>query len=1506
MPLSVDGASSELYPDASRSVPRPGASGLQVIPKSSCASKEDPQSGGLVDEIAGSQGHQRAFRTPTWEKQTGQPVAKAGSPLSPQSPHASVRLVGASTAASKSTTERAMRPIPCRSEEKQKDEWMLQHEAHLELLHRQAAARLIQHAWRQHRLGVLFSSVLQMKRRRAESARNRRRSNGLVPFTEKTSEALSRTVELSASLGPRGSQDDITEVQQRRDLYEQFIPIIEENKPPAPVVLFKAGSKNLLSRHLSAEDPKRAEGPSHKAKEKAANQEASEKPRASTEFLQDISDSGSPRNNQSERFPEIVLQLASSSSSSPKRSSHSSDSSSQRSSSDLSRSSSDSNSDFGDRRRDSRLPSTLEDEIGRSGKHEYDDFDVRKRLRQIMREGLDSRMRSTLAGSDVLLPRASRIGWTSSPSQKEQYMPAIAGLGVQNALSKRSDRQKYSLSKIGTQRSVVCAESLKTETKSPGQKDMKNVSQDRRKSHLNVFLHPDWQERKLESLNALRALPPTKALEKKASRPPPVSVSRADCSYCQNKTERADPVPVIMLADALQQWLTPEKEGNERHCFTGGRLAQSGLGAGVHRALADRSVWYAVREVIYGFSTWLVVAGPLDVDQNICSRMLADLVSLAPRSPVVRRMQGNAIPLILSVSTSPDIGVATGILRDDSNNLVDAYPFLSTSVIESFFASEGTVQENITALRKSEESMTLDSLVNQAPNWLLFRVKETFITQDVLERVSTPQIRELWELKKERDKLLFALPGETVYTHVCGPLPWQSPKVEDNGFRLSPEDRDRVAEQRLKLCKLNYQLGCQLAIGNEPTPRYHTELKAWIEKPSVQKMVEEWIMTRLFSLHHQRLLQLAEASLERLLAVVALQSSDACKAAGNSVICRQEAQLTSSTVDPDDPRFDVPEDLQLLASLPKAKGSKQGPWSLLHLPKKGNPQEPWTLDAFVKETNHLGRGLLALKALQTYEASVQYVGKGHQSDKATPNAYLLCQTLWTRARELHAGSQAFANEVESWRRGGDELGSVLLALLQSNPMWGLPNIYAPLTSACMQAAGVLHSIIEEYNNKVGIFKRIGASAVHVGVALVKRLMGKKHRIARKPSTWPDLERLMQHAWVVSLGSYRGALEVIYSLATEFRKTFLAPNVVAPFSLKLMTGGMLALWSQRHAQEFSFDNRQISAARKTFLLAALLHEKGHIGYAVDLVMEVADKLLGVRSVDFGRVSYLGNFELQLNGAVSALSKRGQVHLTRQHLEDLFIELSAGAEDPVDVIRMAVDLANTLLATKNVHKGARVLTGAVFMQTEASVRFHCIGIQRYLTEIIRKDLVKETPESVKAYLNALFATLQVAKISEVNQTIKATLAKNGAQLDISCPFMNTFIDEEKTKERQTMISMAAIGAQWSGTHILREIVTSELAFISPSNPIAARASIAKKLRPSIDPKLHYLFAETSYFSSIEIPRELQGKLKHAAYVLDGRDFVTREQIVLDPIVNIGHLSVTYRTLKKLGYHGGKEEN
>lgn len=72
------------------------------------------------------------------------------------------------------------------------------------------------------------------------------------------------------------------------------------------------------------------------------------------------------------------------------------------------------------------------------------------------------------------------------------------------------------------------------------------------------------------------------------------------------------------------------------------------------------------------------------------------------------------------------------------------------------------------------------------------------------------------------------------------------------------------------------------------------------------------------------------------------------------------------------------------------------------------------------------------------------------------------------------------------------------------------------------------------------------------------------------------------------------------------------------------------------------------------------------------------------MDFGRVSYVGNYEFQLGGALVALAKRGRVKLTESSLEDFFIELAAESDDPVDAIRMAVDLANTLLALRESQK------------------------------------------------------------------------------------------------------------------------------------------------------------------------------------------------------------------------------
>lgn len=138
------------------------------------------------------------------------------------------------------------------------------------------------------------------------------------------------------------------------------------------------------------------------------------------------------------------------------------------------------------------------------------------------------------------------------------------------------------------------------------------------------------------------------------------------------------------------------------------------------------------------------------------------------------------------------------------------------------------------------------------------------------------------------------------------------------------------------------------------------------------------------------------------------------------------------------------------------------------------------------------------------------------------------------------------------------------------------------------AAGFLHSIAEEYNDKVNVLRAIGRAVARSGIALVRRLTGKGH--ARYPRTWVELEAVMQPASGSSLAYYRGALQIIYNLAAEFRKRFLGPNVLSPLHLKQLVGVLLGLWTQRLRPKFAFASNQISNARKTFLLSAILHSK----------------------------------------------------------------------------------------------------------------------------------------------------------------------------------------------------------------------------------------------------------------------------------------------------------------------------
>lgn len=1001
-------------------------------------------------------------------------------------------------------------------------------------------------------------------------------------------------------------------------------------------------------------------------------------------------------------------------------------------------------------------------------------------------------------------------------------------------------------------------------------------------------------------------------------------------------------------------------------------------------------------------------------------------------------------PLLLTLSSIPDLDVTIGELRDENDRVVDSYPFISASGIEASFVSEEKAKESFMSLKKSEEAASLDNIAKERPTWLLFHLKEAAITHHVLKNVSLPQYNEFIETSKNPEQQQAGPQPQLSERRLCTSTPLHR---DDPLADLAPADLQRVDAMRFEqFSKLKdkfeaggHTLGyfdalewmacpalghafmakyMELASDFEVTsspgdtdPRGQDLVKKWMEKAEVLRNLQQlvrgrrafvtsspiigavWILKasatqalrgmhrlhvpangvfgllglcakkchrlfsqglnefrnrppkesrladslRLFLYHHQHIIRTTEASLERLLAGLILRTSDVCKGTGEDVACSQASQFLSAPVDPEDPQFSVPENLQNFASTPAPNKERTGHPPLLHRSKKGKQKELWLLEFFTNTDAQMGRGLLALRAMKNLEIAIQWLSFDHAGTTASTsvhgsalNPYLVCQTLWTRARELQAGSEAFTKKVEEWQDGGDKLGAVFLSLLQSQPKWGIPEAYAPLTSACMQTAGFLHSIVEDYDEKVSLLRSIGRTALRTGAAIFKRLINRKHRIARYPRTWVDLEVAMQPASAATLADYRGSLQIIYNLAAQFRKRFLAPTVMAPIFLKQIVAILLGFWAQRFKPTFSFAIGQISSARKTFLLSAVLHEKGLVGFAVDLVMEAAGKIPGARAIDIGRVSYVGNYDFHLTGAVVALSKRGRLQLAEANLEDFFIELAAASDDPVDVIRMAVDLANTLLALRESQKGARVLSGLGLMQTEAAIRYHCSGIRTYLINVAKADLVKETPETYQDYLNALFGTVQVARISQVELNSRKSLVNPAAQLHLSCPFMSNYIDADKRKERQGIIFHASIGGQGSRAHLWHKITKTKVAFVPLFTPIAAAAWLSEKVgkivskkrfeklhigpatpqrtTAPIDPKLMYLFAESrefrgglfthpvSYFQSTGTPLGAQGQ------VLDGQDFIPREQLSGELVVNAGNVLITYTTLKRLGYHGG----
>lgn len=116
------------------------------------------------------------------------------------------------------------------------------------------------------------------------------------------------------------------------------------------------------------------------------------------------------------------------------------------------------------------------------------------------------------------------------------------------------------------------------------------------------------------------------------------------------------------------------------------------------------------------------------------------------------------------------------------------------------------------------------------------------------------------------------------------------------------------------------------------------------------------------------------------------------------------------------------------------------------------------VDMFVKWKRSPVPELAVLQSLKViemlaYPVHTESTGIRNAPNKGLiiPNPFSLCQSLWVRTRQLQIGSEAFYSGTEKFDSFAHRLGLVLKWLLKSSSGSFITDVYAPLTSICMQA-----------------------------------------------------------------------------------------------------------------------------------------------------------------------------------------------------------------------------------------------------------------------------------------------------------------------------------------------------------------------------------------------------------------------------------------------------------------------
>ncbi|EWC77109.1 hypothetical protein C923_02224 [Plasmodium falciparum UGT5.1] len=217
---------------------------------------------------------------------------------------------------------------------------------------------------------------------------------------------------------------------------------------------------------------------------------------------------------------------------------------------------------------------------------------------------------------------------------------------------------------------------------------------------------------------------------------------------------------------------------------------------------------------------------------------------------------------------------------------------------------------------------------------------------------------------------------------------------------------------------------------------------------------------------------------------------------------------------------------------------------------------------------------------------------------------------------------------------------------------------------------------------------------------------------RNPRNYNDLVNFSEVDYLLRTSKANNVQRIIMQIIRMLKKKFLSSSYT-PTLLAQYMSIFLSLWVFEGENNISLQNPNISRFKKIFFLTYFVHEKGPVEKAVDIIYNKCrmktDKIVLGCIHDYG-----GREKKKLLGLISRKCKPTKISIRKRSIRKILNKLMSSLNDPVDILRIAVDTAtrcdhfNRSKNIDNVKTKKNKINYEIFVKSELSIRYICADV------------------------------------------------------------------------------------------------------------------------------------------------------------------------------------------------------